>query len=45
MLFEKDWLRGVVFGFLKVTQANAHQPKALLRTEIDPFSQLQSNIR
>ncbi len=45
MLFEEDRLRNSVFGFLKVAQANANEPIALLRTEINPFSQLQGDVR
>ena len=44
VLLEKDWLRGCVFGFLKVTQANANEPKALPQTEINPISELQGNV-
>jgi hypothetical protein len=43
VLFEKDWLRDSVFGFLKVTQANADKPITLLRTKINPLSQLQDD--
>src|ERR1035438_8404899 len=42
-LLEKARLRGGVFGFQKVAQANTNEPIALLRTEIDPLSQLQGD--
>ena len=45
VLLEKDRLCRSVFGFLKVAQTNANKPIALLRTEINPFSQLQGNVR
>ena len=45
MLLEKDRLRNSVFGFLKVAQTNANEPIALLRTEINPLSQLQDDVR
>ena len=44
MLLEKDRLRSSVFGFLKVAQTNANEPIALLRTEINPLSQLQGDV-
>ena len=45
MLLEKDGLHRSVFRFLKVTQTNANQPITLLRTEINPLSQLQGDVR
>ena len=45
VLLEKDRLCSSVFGFLKVAQTNANKPIALLRTEIDPLSQLQGDVR
>jgi len=44
VLLEKDRLRSSVFGLLKVAQTNANEPVALLRTEINPFSQLQGDV-
>ena len=44
VLLEKDRLRGSIFGFLKVAQTNANKPIALLRTKINPFSQLQGEV-
>jgi hypothetical protein len=45
VLLKKVRLRYSVSRLLKVAQANAHEPVALLRTEINPFSQLQGYIR
>src|SRR5208283_3912793 len=44
-LLKKDGLhRSGVFRFLKVAQTNANQPITLLRTEINPLSQLQGDV-
>jgi hypothetical protein len=45
VLLEKDRLRSSTFRLLEVAQANAYEPIALLRTEIDPLSQLQGDVR
>ena len=45
VLLEQDRLRSSVFGFLKVAQTNANKPIALLRTKINPLSQLQGDVR
>ena len=45
VLLEKDPLCSSVFGFLKVAQTNANKPIALLRTKINPLSQLQGDVR
>src|ERR1019366_2602501 len=44
VLLEKDRLRSSVFGFPKVAQTNANKSIALLRTEINPLSQLQGDV-
>ena len=44
VLLEKDRLCSGVFGFLKVAQTNANKPIALLRTKINPLSQLQGDV-
>src|SRR6516164_2259289 len=44
VLLEKDRLLISDFGFPKVAQTNADEPVALLRTEINPFSQLQGDV-
>jgi len=44
VLLEKDWLRSFVFRLLKVAQTNANEPITLLRTEINPLSQLQGDV-
>src|SRR5208337_558448 len=45
VLLVKDGLHRSVFRFLKVAQTNANQPITLLPTEINPFSQLQGDVR
>ncbi len=44
VLLEKNRLRSSVFGFVKVAQTNANEPIALLRTKINPLSQLQGDV-
>ena len=44
VLLEKDRLCSSVFGFLKVAQTNANKPIALLRTKVNPLSQLQGDV-
>jgi hypothetical protein len=44
VLLEKNRLRRSVFGLLKVAQTNANEPVTLLRTEINPLSQLQGDV-
>jgi hypothetical protein len=43
-LLEKDRLRRGVFGFQKVAQANTNEPIVLLRTAINPLSELQGDV-
>lgn len=45
VLLEQDPLRSSVFGSLKVAQTNANKPITLLRTKINPLSQLQGDAR
>jgi hypothetical protein len=37
-------LRREILSFLEVAQADAYQAKALLRGQVDPFSQCQRDI-
>ena len=44
VLLEKNRLGSSVSGFLKVAQTNANEPIELLRTKINPLSQLQGDV-
>ena len=44
VLLEKDRLCSSVCGFLRVAQTNANKPIELLRTKINPLSQLQGDV-
>ena len=44
MLLEKCGLGNPLFRFPKVAQANTNKSIALLRTEINPLSQLQGDV-
>ena len=43
--FEQNWLRPSLFRFAKVAQADPYKAKALLRTKVYSFSQLQGDVR